>query len=153
MRSAKKSTIQVADFCQKQSWTHLISTITIFPLVSWGKLTSHSRHWTHVEFACEQTAESDVRRERKEGRKNGLKNHRMRSSIICILRIRWGNISAWCIWETQTCAQRLKVKLKQSRYRPGLAQRVPGSYGSQITWQRHRMVVRLSALRNGRLYP
>jgi hypothetical protein len=25
------------------------------------------------------------------------------------------------------------VKLKQSRYRPGVAQRVPESYGSQIT--------------------
>jgi hypothetical protein len=24
-------------------------------------------------------------------------------------------------------------KVKQSRYRPGVAQRVPGSYGSQIT--------------------
>jgi hypothetical protein len=26
-----------------------------------------------------------------------------------------------------------KVKVKQSRYRPGVAQRVPGSLGSQIT--------------------
>jgi len=31
--------------------------------------------------------------------------------------------------------------------------RVPGCYGYQITWQRHRMVIRLSALRTGRLYP
>ena len=45
------------------------------------------------------------------------------------------------------------AKVKKSRYRPGLAQRVPGSLGSQISWQRHRMVVRLSALRTGRLYP
>jgi hypothetical protein len=27
----------------------------------------------------------------------------------------------------------VKVKVKQSYYRPGVAQRVPGSYGSQIT--------------------
>ena len=46
-----------------------------------------------------------------------------------------------------------KVTVKQSRFRPAVAQRVPGSKGSQITWQRHRMVVRLSALRTGRLYP
>jgi hypothetical protein len=45
------------------------------------------------------------------------------------------------------------IKVKQSRYRPGVTQRVPGSYGSHITWQQHRMVVRLSALRTSRLYP
>ena len=44
-------------------------------------------------------------------------------------------------------------KVKQSRHRSRGAQRVPGSYGSQISWQRRRMVVRLSALRTGRLYP
>ena len=33
------------------------------------------------------------------------------------------------------------------------AQRVPGSSGSHITWQRHRMVVRLSALRTGHFLP
>jgi hypothetical protein len=44
-------------------------------------------------------------------------------------------------------------KVKPSRYSPRVAQRVPGSYGSQITWQRHRMVLRLSALRTDRLYP
>ena len=33
------------------------------------------------------------------------------------------------------------------------AQRVPGSQGSHITWQWHRMVVRLSALRTGRFLP
>ena len=32
-------------------------------------------------------------------------------------------------------------KVKQSRYRPGVAQRVPGTYVSQISWQRHGMVV------------
>ena len=48
---------------------------------------------------------------------------------------------------------KVKVKVKQSRYRPGVAHRVPGSEGSQISWQRHRKVVRLSALRTGRIYP
>ena len=41
-------------------------------------------------------------------------------------------------------------KVEQSRYRPGVAQRVPGIEGSQISWQRRRKVVRL---RTGRLYP
>jgi len=45
------------------------------------------------------------------------------------------------------------IKVNQSRYRPGVSQRVPETSGSQISWQRHRMVVRLSALRTGRLYP
>jgi hypothetical protein len=43
--------------------------------------------------------------------------------------------------------------VKQSLYRPGVAQRVPGRWCSQILWQRHRMVVRLSALRTGCIYP
>jgi hypothetical protein len=42
-------------------------------------------------------------------------------------------------------------KAKQTLYRSGQAQRIPAGWGSQITW-RH-MVVRLSALRSGRLYP
>jgi hypothetical protein len=33
------------------------------------------------------------------------------------------------------------VAIKAVPYRPRVAQRVPGSYGSQISWQRHRMVV------------
>ena len=47
----------------------------------------------------------------------------------------------------------MNVKVKQSLYRPGVFQKVPGSYGSQITRQRHRIVVSLSALRSCRLYP
>ena len=42
-----------------------------------------------------------------------------------------------CMNYGNTCT----VKVKQSRYRPGGAQRVPGSKGSQISWQRHRIVV------------
>jgi hypothetical protein len=51
------------------------------------------------------------------------------------------------------CIKTFRVKVKVSRYRPGVAHRVPGRYVSQITCQRHRMVVRLTALRTGRLYP
>ena len=50
-------------------------------------------------------------------------------------------------------AYHVDVNVKQSRYGPGMVQRVPGSYGSQISWQRHRMVLRLSTLRTGHLYP
>jgi len=46
----------------------------------------------------------------------------------------------------------VSVNVKQSRYRPGVVQRVPGSQCSQISCKRHRMVVSLSALRTGRLY-
>jgi len=52
-----------------------------------------------------------------------------------------------------TLYQGKRSKVKQSRYRPGVAQRVPASYGSQISWQRHGMVVSLPALITGRLYP
>ena len=33
------------------------------------------------------------------------------------------------------------IKVNQSRYRPGVAQSVPGSLGSQISWQQHSMMV------------
>jgi len=65
----------------------------------------------------------------------------------------------YSLWGTKCVKQgfairfSIKVKVKQSHYRPGVAQRVPGSYGSRISWQRHRMMVRLSVVRTGRLYP
>jgi len=47
-----------------------------------------------------------------------------------------------------------KKKVNQSRYKSGVAQKVPGScWGSKISWQRHREVVSLSALSTGRIYP
>ena len=45
------------------------------------------------------------------------------------------------------------IKVKQSRFRPGLAQTVLGNEGFQISWQWHRNMVSLSGLRTGRIYP
>jgi hypothetical protein len=45
-----------------------------------------------------------------------------------------------------------RVNVKQSLYAPGEALRAPEGWGSQIS-SRHMKVVRLSALRTGRLYP
>jgi len=48
----------------------------------------------------------------------------------------------------------IKIKVKESRNRPGVAQRVPGGLGSQIFHDiRHMKVVRSSASRTERLYP
>ena len=62
----------------------------------------------------------------------------------------WSFIYAMCLWKPEWQS---KVKGKAARYRPTVAQKVPGSWGSQISWQRFRIVVKLSALCTCRLYP
>ena len=51
-----------------------------------------------------------------------------------------------------SAASCLVLQVNQSHYRPGVVQRFPRSYGSQISW-RHRMPVSLSALGTVRFYP
>ena len=65
------------------------------------------------------------------------------SSAVCILTEVWKR-RHWIFGSKQ---------VKQSPYRPGASQSVPGSWGPQISWQRYRKLVRLSALRTGRIYP
>jgi len=76
----------------------------------------------------------------------GIRTHNLSRRAVVDVRLRPRDL-----WDRHST--NVKVKVKQSRYRPGVAQRLPGSWDSQISWQRHRMVVRLSALRTGHLYP
>ena len=48
----------------------------------------------------------------------------------------WNNLSGctWTLGSTQPLTEMNKSKGKRSRNRPGVAQRVPGSLGSQISW-------------------
>ena len=75
--------------------------------------------------------------------------------------LHWRYIRSWCFllftivtifyyFITSSASELLKHKGKAVPLRARGAQRVPGSLGSQITWQWPRMVVRLSPLRTGR---
>ena len=67
------------------------------------------------------------------------------------------SISQWCnisYVDSFSPKYYIKVKVKQSHYRPGVTHsKVPRSYSSQISWQCHRKVVSLSALGTGCIYP
>ena len=66
-------------------------------------------------------------------------------SLLHISDTYCGHIQGAVIWMIH--------KIKQSRYRPGQAQRVPGVEAPRFQYSRHMKVVRLSALRIGRLCP
>jgi hypothetical protein len=93
-------------------------------LSPWG-LQRHLRHWCHLI----PVTRSD------------------HYSSSCTL-ISWSRIT----FEKQTEPHLAYKKVKQSRYRSGVAQSVPGGC-FQISWKRHRMVVRFSALSIVRIYP
>ena len=64
-----------------------------------------------------------------------------------------GKHEIWQQWMWCKCLKRNKKKVKQSHYRPRHALSVPGGEAPRFQDNRHRMVVRLSALRTGHLYP
>jgi len=83
--------------------------------------------------------------------------HTMDCSKICnFLELVFRTITSenWSRFEIHQISSWHKLKkVKRSPYRTGLGKRVPGSYDSQISWQRHRMVVRMSSLGTVRVYP
>jgi len=69
-----------------------------------------------------------------------------------------GMDAMFMIMANTMCLSQMREKVKKKKGKAVPLQACSGPEGSrklssQISWQRHRMVVRLSALRTGRLYP
>jgi hypothetical protein len=79
-----------------------------------------------------------------------MQGSRIKQRIYCTWCLKWTSVLSRCAQKSGTlhlshkfsCQSIIeehdtfvycRTKVKQSRYRPGMAQRVPGSYGSQIT--------------------
>ena len=107
---------------------------TVGPVMGRFGWYGHTRKGKDKESERHKKEKGNKEQEKKNNKKSLLSANILLSNVC----------SALSVW---------KIKGKSVPLQARGAQRVPGSYGSQIAWQWPRMVIRLSALRNGRLYP
>ena len=122
---------------------YMYSTVVTICTAQWSLYVQHIGHYMYSTSLYEPHS-----------------GHYMYRTVVIICTAQWSlyvQHSGHYVYRTVvticTAQWSLYVKVKKSHYRPGVAQRVPGTSGSQITWQWPMMVVRWSALRTGHFYP